>query len=63
MTNTHSPARTAIDAIVARDKLVLSTEDYERLVSLYDETQRLLSMLRLPEVHDSEPAVIYHASR
>jgi hypothetical protein len=62
MTDSELSARAAIDAIVARDRLkLLSTEDYERLVSLYPETQAQLEALRAPEFRNSEPAVVYGA--
>lgn len=56
MTQAPSAARAALDAILTRDKLHLSPEDYEWLVSLYDETQTQLQLLRGPEFRDAEPA-------
>ena len=57
MTQAPSVARAAVDAILTRDKLHLSPEDYEWLVSLYDETQAQLQLLRAPSFRDAEPAV------
>ena len=62
MTDSQLSARAAIDAIVARDKLHLPPEEYERLVALYDETRTQLEALRAPEFRESEPAVVYGAA-
>jgi hypothetical protein len=59
MTDSSDGARAAIDAIVARERLHLLPEEYERLVSLYDETRAQLETLWTPEFRDSEPAVIH----
>jgi hypothetical protein len=55
-------ARAAVDAIVARDRLQLSAEDYQRLVSMYDELQAELTLLRPDNIRDVEPAVVYTAT-
>jgi len=60
MTDTTS-AEQAVTAIVERDHLRLSPEEYERLVRLYAELQPQLAALRLPELSNREPAVIYPA--
>jgi hypothetical protein len=61
-TDTHSAARAAIDALVARDKLdKLARDDYERLVGLYDDTQTQLASLSGTEFAETEPAMIYRA--
>ena len=54
-----SAAQQAVAAIVERDHLRLSPEEYERLVRIYAELQPQLAALRLPEIRDREPAVIY----
>ena len=54
-------ARAAVDAIVARDRLQLSPDDYERLVKSYDELQDELALLRPDGIRDVEPAVVYTA--
>jgi len=56
-----SAAQQAVAAIVERDHLRLSPEEYERLVRIYAELQPQLAALRLPEIRDREPAVIYPA--
>ncbi|TME95181.1 MAG: hypothetical protein E6I52_22725 [Chloroflexi bacterium] len=56
---TDSAAEQAVAAIVERDHLRLSPEEYERLVRIYAELQPQLAALRLPEIRDREPAVIY----
>jgi hypothetical protein len=58
MTDSDSSARAAVDAIVARDNLHLATEDYERLVSLYAETEAQLAKMRAPEFRESEPLYV-----
>ena len=58
---TDSAAQQAVAAIVERDHLRLSSEEYERLVRIYAELQPQLAALRLPEIRDREPAVIYPA--
>ena len=58
---TDSAAEQAVAAIVERDHLRLSPEEYERLVRIYAELQPQLAALRLPEIRDREPAVIYPA--
>jgi hypothetical protein len=55
-------ARAAVDAIVARDRLHLATDDYERLVTIYQEMQPEMEQLRAPELRNVEPAVIFPAS-
>ncbi len=60
MTGTTS-AEQAVAAIVERDHLRLSPEEYDRLVRLYADLQPQLAALRLPETRYREPAVIYPA--
>ena len=50
-----APAR-AVAAIVARDRLRLSPDEYDRLVRLYAESQGELEALRIPEVRYRDPA-------
>jgi hypothetical protein len=59
MSQPTSAARAVVDAIVARDRLQLSAEDYERLVKSYDELQDELTLLRPDGIQDVEPAVVY----
>jgi len=61
MTEPTPSARAAVDAIVARDRLRLSTEDYQRLIDTYDELQAELALLRPDTIRDAEPAVVYTA--
>jgi hypothetical protein len=57
-----TPAEQAVNAIVARDGLTLTPEDQARLVTLYEELQAELSLLRSSEfAATEEPAVIYAA--
>jgi len=58
----QSTARAAVDAIVSRDRLHLTDEDYERLVNVYIDQQAELAPLRAPELRGAEPSVIFHAS-
>jgi hypothetical protein len=62
MTEPTQSARAAVEAIVARDRLQLSAEDFERLVSTYDELQAELVLLRPDNIRDVEPAVVYTAN-
>lgn len=56
-------ARTAVEAIIARDGLArLAPDDVERLIALYIELQHELELLRAPEVDAAEPAVIFTAA-
>jgi hypothetical protein len=57
----ESTARAQIDAILAREGLTLSTDDYEWLVALYDDMQSDLQVLHSAELRDEEPAVVYEA--
>ena len=58
MTDSESSARAAVDAIVARDRLHLAVEDYERLVELYADTQAQLAKLRAREFSESSPLYV-----
>jgi hypothetical protein len=62
MTQPTASARAAVDAIVARDQLHLSAEDYDRLVNSYDELQAEVALLRPDNIRDVEPAVVYTAT-
>jgi hypothetical protein len=53
----------AVDAILARTALPVTPEDYVRLLGLYPALLKQAADLRLPELRDLEPAVIYHSSR
>lgn len=55
--------KVAVDAALAKAGLPVSPEDYERLLSLYPHLQAQCVALRLPELRDREPAVIYPASQ
>ncbi len=59
MSQEQSSARAAVDAIVSRDRLHLSKEDYERLVNVYLERQAELEPLRAPELRGAQPSVIF----
>jgi hypothetical protein len=58
----ESDAKAQVDAIIARDRLRLSAEEYERLVAIYAETQTQLDGLRAPEFRDTEPASVFPAA-
>ena len=62
--SSHTPAadaaRSAVDAILARDGLRLSPQEYERLIAIYAEIQEQMAELRASEFAYLEPAVIYH---
>ena len=51
----------AVDAILTRARLQVTPDEYERLLSLYPIFQAQSTGLRLAELHDREPAVIYPA--
>ena len=51
----------AVDAVLARAGLSVTPEDYARLLGLYPALQSQAATLRLPELRDLEPAVIYPA--
>jgi len=53
--------KAAVDAILARAALPVTPEDYVRLLSLYPALQAQAAALRVPELRDLEPAVIYPA--
>jgi hypothetical protein len=55
-------AKETVDAILARTALPVIPEDYVRLLALYPALLKQAADLRLPELRDLEPAVIYHAS-
>jgi hypothetical protein len=52
----------ALAAIVARDELHLTADEYTRLVGIYAELQPQLAALRVAEVRYAEPAIIYSAA-
>jgi hypothetical protein len=58
-----SPAQTkaAVDAILARARLPVTAEDYDRLLGLYPTLEAQSAALRIPELRPLEPAVIYLA--
>ena len=63
MTDTDvAQANIAVDAVLARAGLRVTPEDYERLVGLYPTLRAQCAALRLPELRDLEPAVIYPAA-
>ena len=53
--------RTALDAILARARLQVSPSDYDRLLGLYPLLQAQTASLRIPELPDLEPALIFPA--
>ena len=60
MTSTsESEIKAAVDAVLARAGLPVTPEDYVRLLGLYPALQAQAAALRLPELRDLEPAVIY----
>jgi hypothetical protein len=62
MTSTsESEIKAAVDAVLARAGLPVTPEDYVRLLGLYPALQAQAAALRLPELRDLEPAVIYPA--
>ena len=54
-------AKIAVDAVLARAGLRVTPEDYERLIGLYPILRAQCAALRLPELRDLEPALIYPA--
>jgi hypothetical protein len=59
---TDASADQVVAAIVARDGLHLPSDEYARLIGLFAELQPQLATLRVPEVRDREPAIIYPAA-
>jgi hypothetical protein len=60
--STSAWARTAVEAILARDNLQrLPPDDIERLIGIYGDLATDLAPLRAPEVATAEPAVIFPA--
>jgi hypothetical protein len=53
--------RSVVDTIVARDRLQLDTEDYERLVSQYTDLVSELEQLRPANLRNLEPATVFFA--
>ncbi len=51
-----------VDAIIARARLKLSNEEYERLVRQYAVVEEQMAGLRLADARHAEPAVIYPAA-
>jgi hypothetical protein len=57
----ESDIKAAVDAVLARTGLSVTPEDYLRLLTLYPALQAQTASLRIPELHNLEPAVIYPA--
>jgi hypothetical protein len=53
--------RSAVDAVLARAGLRVTPADYERLLGLYPALRGQVAALRIAELPDLEPAVIYPA--
>ncbi len=51
----------AVDAILSRAGLSVTPEDYARLIALYPALRAQAAALRIPELRDLDPAVIYPA--
>ena len=54
--------RAAVDAILARAGLPTTPQEYERLVTIYPAIEAQLAEMRLPEVRNREPAMVYSAA-
>jgi hypothetical protein len=52
----------AVDAVLARTRLPVTPDDYERLLGLYPILQTQCLNLRLAGLRDLAPAIIYPAS-
>jgi hypothetical protein len=59
--STESEAKAAVNAILARAGLSVTPEDHARLLALYPALRTQAADLRIPELRDLEPAVIYPA--
>jgi hypothetical protein len=53
--------KSALDAVLARAGLGVTPADYERLLMLYPALRTQAADLRIPELSNLEPAVIYPA--
>lgn len=55
------PVKDELDASLARAKLTVVGEEYDRMLRSYPTIQALLAELRLPEARYCEPAMVYVA--
>ena len=53
--------REALDILLARARLTVDGEEYERLLRLSDIVERHMADLRIPEAQNADPADIYSA--
>lgn len=51
----------AVDAVLSRSGLSVTPEDYERLLGLYPALRAQAAALRIAQLPDCEPAIIYPA--
>ena len=51
----------AVDLILSLAGLSMNDDEYERLLRMYPKLREQAAALRIPEVHHTEPAVIYPA--
>lgn len=59
---TAPDAEAAVDGVLARTGLPVSSEERERLIRMYPLIQEWLAGVRVPEARYAEPAVIYPAA-
>jgi hypothetical protein len=58
---TPEQTKQAVDAVLAAARLPLTSEDYERLLHNYALIQSQLAAVRLPELRNREPAMVFRA--
>ena len=57
----EAQVRGAVDAVLGRERLEVTPEDYERLLRDYPIMRQQLLELRLEEARYVEPAIVYSA--
>lgn len=61
MQSTEPSNRETVDTILALARLPMIQEEYERLLRIYPMLREQAAALRIPEVRNTEPAIIYPA--
>jgi hypothetical protein len=60
--NPQAPStKQAVDTILGLAQLPIDEEEYERLLRTYPHVREQAAALRIPEVRNAEPAMIYSA--
>jgi hypothetical protein len=54
-------SKETFDALLARAELVVTGDEYDALLKMYEVIEERVAELRLPEARYAEPAVIYPA--